>query len=62
MKAKKSNPIWVVVEVESGVPVLAEVFQEKDLAERRQQELRSEMREDYDEVGLFQTTVTTVPR
>ena len=57
MKTKLSNQVWVVVEVGSGVPVLAEVFTNRNKAERRERQMRAEMRQDYDEVGLFAATV-----
>jgi len=49
--------IWVVVLVESGIPISAEAFQKQEDAIRREQQLREEMREAYDEVGLFETTI-----
>ena len=57
MKTKKSSQVWVVVEVESGVPVLAEVFANRKTAERRERKLRMDMRQDYDEMGLFEATI-----
>lgn len=57
MKTKLSNQVWVVVEVGSGVPVLAEVFAKRGKAEKRERKLRAEVRQDYDEVGLFEVMV-----
>ena len=57
MKTKGSDQVWVVVEVQSGVPVLAEVFADRRAAKRCQRKLRTKMRQDYDEVGLFEGTV-----
>ena len=57
MKAKRSNSIWVVVEVASGVPVSAEVFADKDSARKHEHKLRRKMRPDYDEVGLFEAAL-----
>ena len=57
MKTKQSDQVWVVVDVRSGVPVQAEAFAERTVAKRRQQKLRRQMRQDYDEVGLFEVTV-----
>lgn len=56
-KTKQTNQVWVVVEVGSGVPVLAEVFADKVSAKKRERKLRAEMRQDYDEVGLFEATL-----
>ena len=57
MKTKPSTRVWVVVEVKSGVPVLAEAFGDENIAKRRQRKLRGQMRKDYDEVGLFEAAV-----
>jgi len=57
MKTKQLNRVWVVVEVDSGIPVLTEVFANREKAEKREHKLRMEMRQDYDEVGLFEATV-----
>jgi hypothetical protein len=53
------NPqtIWIVVLVESGIPVSAEAFQKQEDAVRREQQLREDVREAYDEVGLFETPI-----
>jgi len=59
MKTRSSNQVWVVVEVESGVPVLAEVFTNEVSAKRREDELRTEIRQDYDAVGLFESTLSS---
>ena len=55
MKTKQPKRVWVVVEVRSGVPVLAEVFTDEVSAKKRERKLRTEMRQDYDEVGLFES-------
>ena len=57
MKTKRTSQVWVVVEVKSGVPVGAETFSEEGSARKREQKLRAEMRENYDEVGLFATRI-----
>lgn len=62
MKNMKPNQVWVVVEVVSGVPSLAEVYQDKHAAEKRELNLRKRMRLDYDEVGIFETVVKVQPR
>jgi hypothetical protein len=58
MKRRKvPEIIWIVVFVQSGVPVLAEAYRYEKVARRREQSLRADMREDYDEVGLFEVKV-----
>jgi hypothetical protein len=59
---KKSRRVWVVVEVESGIPVLAEVYSDRLSAEKREIKLRKELRPDYDEVGVFEAAIRAVPK
>ena len=54
MKKKRSNQLWVVVKVESGIPVSAEGYCGKASARRREATLRRQMREAYDSVGTFE--------
>src|SRR5208282_1943033 len=54
MKTKQSNQVWVVVEVQSGIPVLAEVFAKKIAAQRLERQLRRDLRQDYDAAGIFE--------
>jgi len=46
--------LWVVVKVESGIPVLVEVHQDEQSAEMREQSLRKYMRPENDETGVFE--------
>lgn len=46
-------PLWVVVKVESGIPVLTEIYPNSKNARTRLLELRKEMNEDRDETALF---------
>jgi len=55
MQSQSTNNVYVVVQVQSGIPVLAEVFQSKVSAEKREQNLRKEIREDYDALEMFET-------
>jgi len=57
MKHRQTKSVWVVVEAQSGIPTLAEVYGDKIAARKRGAELRREMRQDYDEVGLFEARV-----
>lgn len=56
-RSKKPETVWVVVVVESGVPILAEAHRDQNLAEQREQFFRASMREDYDEVGVFEVKI-----
>jgi hypothetical protein len=51
--------MWVVVEVASGIPVAVRTFPEKAAAKKRQKFLRSKMRPDYDEVGVFEVPIAS---
>lgn len=57
MTNKNSSRVWVVVEVQSGIPALAEVFSDRPTAEKRETNLRKKLRPDYDEVGVFETII-----
>jgi len=46
--------LWVVVKVESGIPVLAEVYRDEQSAEMREQSLRECMHPENDETGVFE--------
>lgn len=50
--------VWIVVKVESGIPVFAEVSNDETVARRREDQLRKEMNPDNDEVGVFSSRVT----
>jgi hypothetical protein len=46
--------IWVVVLVESGIPISVEVFRNFIEAKKREKVLRSQSRPDNDEIGFFE--------
>lgn len=48
-----SRIVWILVKVESGIPVLAEVFSDEAEARRLEDQLRAKMNPDNDEVGVF---------
>ena len=50
--SNESETVWVVVVVESGIPVLVEAHRNIKTAKRRERLFRRSMREDYDEVGV----------
>jgi len=62
MKTRNRKLVWVVVQVQSGIPVLAEVFQDKAKAERRERALIRESREEYDAVDVFESRLAHAPR
>lgn len=49
-----SAPSWVVVEVQSGIPVRARFFADLKSAARYEHRLRRKMNPDNDEVGVFE--------
>jgi len=57
MLQKKPELIWVVVEVHSGIPVMAEAYYDVESAVMREQYLRKHMRPEDDEVGVFEVQV-----
>jgi hypothetical protein len=57
MSRKKSDTIWVVVSVESGVPVLVEAYRDEKIAKLRRRLLRRKINPDYDEVGAFSVEI-----
>jgi len=58
---KQDKRIWVVVKVESGIPVMVEAFRDRQLAEGQEQSWRRHMRPDYDEIGVFEVQIKSVP-
>jgi len=59
MMSQQSELLWVVVEVQSGIPVEVKAYRNKRSAVRREQFLRKRMRPDYDEVSIFEVEVRT---
>lgn len=51
---QSAYPLWIVVKVESGIPVLAEAYEDEPTAEMREQSLRRSMRAECDETGVFE--------
>jgi hypothetical protein len=58
----QSKQVWVVVRVASGVPVLADVFSDPVRARACEARHRRRLRPDYDEVGVFETTLRSSER
>jgi len=46
--------LWVVVKVESGIPVMIEAYGDKKSAEMRERDLRKYMHPENDETGVFE--------
>ena len=51
---KQPEPLWVVVKVESGIPVMVEAYRDKQSAEMREQSWRKYMHPENDETGVFE--------
>ena len=54
MVQKASDTLWIVVKVESGIPVMVEYYRNRNIAELRERFLRKCMRPDCDEVNIFE--------
>ena len=61
MSYQQNKMIWVVVLVESGIPVLVEAYSDQRQANIREQFLRQDINPDYDEVGLFEIMIDESP-
>lgn len=57
MAEQQLEPIWVVVSVESGIPVTVEAYDQRESAEKRELLLREDMNPDNDETGVFEVQV-----
>jgi hypothetical protein len=54
MRDKPSRPSWVVVNVQSGIPVTAKFFADFSSATSYELGLRQRMNPDNDETGIFE--------
>jgi len=50
---QRTKSVWVVVAVESGVPVAVHAYRDRRVASSAEGLLRRRMRPDNDETGLF---------
>ncbi|MFH1928816.1 MAG: hypothetical protein ABIK79_11695 [Chloroflexota bacterium] len=57
LAGKQSDLQWVVVKVESGIPVIVQTFSRLEDAERLEDEWRLRMNPDNDETGIFEARV-----
>jgi len=62
MKEFEKDTVWIVVLVQSGIPVLAEVFPNRRAAQKRERELRREINPENDEVGVFSSEIVCSKR
>lgn len=54
---KHCESLWIIVKVESGIPVMAEAHRSRQSAELREQVLRRCMHPENDETGIFEVRV-----
>jgi len=54
---KQPELLWVVVKVESGIPVMVEAYRDKQSAEVRERSLRKCMHPENDETGVFEIQI-----
>ena len=53
----RPEPLWIVVKIESGIPVTVEAYRDRRSAEMREQAWRERMNPDNDESGVFEVQV-----
>jgi hypothetical protein len=49
--------VWVVVVVKGGFPAFVEAYHEEKTAKQRERFFRKDIREDYDEIGVFEVEI-----
>jgi hypothetical protein len=54
MAQEQLELLWVVVKVESGIPVMVEAYRDKRYAQMRERSLRKHMHPENDETGIFE--------
>ncbi len=52
--------LWILVEVRSGIPASVQVFENEELAQSREQELRNSVNLENDETGIFAVNLENV--
>lgn len=58
MSEDRAQTLWVVVKVESGIPVIAEGYLDRQSAEVREHHFREHMHPENDETGVFEIQVS----
>lgn len=56
-RTRKSETVFVVVLVVSGIPDTVEAYRDIETAWAREAEFRKDIRPDYDEVGIFEVEI-----
>ena len=51
---EQSESLWVVMKVESGIPVMVQACLDRQCAQMREQVLRQHMHPENDETGVFE--------
>lgn len=59
MKRRKDDMVWVVVLVESGIPIEAQVYRDWRAAKRKERSWRKQMDDTYDATGIFEVNIET---
>jgi len=57
MSQEQFDLLWVVVKVESGIPVTVEAYRDRQYAEMRERRLRKCMHPENDETGIFEIRI-----
>ena len=57
MSGNQPESLWIVVKVESGIPVTVEAYRDRRSAEMREQAWRERMNPDNDESGVFEVLI-----
>jgi hypothetical protein len=60
-RVRRSRSLWVVVEVDSGIPVAVESYSSRQAAEMRTEMLRDHMTRDNDEASAFEIRLGRAP-
>jgi len=59
MAQQANKSLWILVYVQSGIPVIVEAYLRKEDAEKRERYYRKDINPDNDETGIFQITIVT---
>lgn len=59
VKKPSTKPTWIVVEVNSGIPVGVQAFSNQDTAINYLESLRENLNPDNDEAGIFEINLSS---
>jgi hypothetical protein len=62
MASNSYKPLWILVEVRSGIPVAVESFSDRQSAKIRETQLRKQLNLENDETGIFPVEVNVEPK